>query len=298
MINWNGTGIRINGRQVFSTSGPRGLHVARNNGQTESDGYERSVVRILDDINRRAAGNILLDEIRRALHANTRQIDIRPFDSSNNAASGGNRVQMTPNGEIVRDERGNPRLHAGDDPATPSVEQRGEPVRGTGAGISPMVLFDPRTFSPHLSATSGFAADEVLFHELNHSKRQVQARNRRLPIGANYDNTEEFAAIVVTNIYSSEGGATWLRGSHRMSRPGLITAPGTFLDHDASQIFGGMGVTPQQPTQGQRFAQQFRRELNELARNDAQFCRRLAGVRAHFNPIREHFLNIGAIARS
>lgn len=291
MLLTNNNSIVINGQNVYGLSRSQGLRIVGSNSR-RSGQYESSVAAIIDAIGRRETGRILLGEIQTASHANSRRVEIFAFNEAN-AASGGDPEDQTPYGLQVRDSHGRPRSEAGDDPHTRRIERRGEPILGTGRGINPTLLFDPVRLSAHTSATAGFSAEEALFHELVHSKRQIQARSVNLPMGGQYDNNEEFIAILVTNIYSSEGGATWLRGNHRM--PGTQTDMGTILDIDAHEIFSDLGV-PQQPTASNRFAERYHRELNDFARSDAQFSRRLALVRAHFNPVRDHMVRIGAIS--
>jgi hypothetical protein len=72
---------------------------------------------------------------------------------------------------------------------------------------------DLRAFEP------GMLRDEVLLHELVHAGRLLHGfaqKSEKLTEGAAaaYEDREEFAAILVTNIYMSEKGAKALRASH------------------------------------------------------------------------------------
>lgn len=66
----------------------------------------------------------------------------------------------------------------------------------------------------------GLYPDEILFHELVHGLRGAAARFRGLPVSgglAGYNGTEEFIAVLATNIYVSDpsnGSKTGLRRDH------------------------------------------------------------------------------------
>jgi hypothetical protein len=83
-----------------------------------------------------------------------------------------------------------------------------------GGVMQGMVWYSPDTFSVHgaCSATKsaknhGLYWDEILFHELVHVFRRVSGKYSRLPVfgGLNkYTNSEEFVAVLLTNIYISD----------------------------------------------------------------------------------------------
>lgn len=52
----------------------------------------------------------------------------------------------------------------------------------------------------------GYDPAEMLLHELVHALREMSGRENTLPMGRGFDTREEFFAILVTNIYSSERG--------------------------------------------------------------------------------------------
>jgi hypothetical protein len=66
----------------------------------------------------------------------------------------------------------------------------------------------------------GSEPDEVLLHELIHAFRYASGRvpepnkQRKVPFQKQYDNIEEFIAILITNIYRSERGRKHLRSGH------------------------------------------------------------------------------------
>jgi hypothetical protein len=115
----------------------------------------------------------------------------------------------------------------------------GEVVAGALRGF---VNYSPDTFSLHgaCSATKstpnrGLFWDEILFHELVHVFRNVSRKWSQQPLVGGlyrYDDTEEFIAVMVTNIYISDRTnriKTGLRTDHQSFGP---------LVSDFSQPFG------------------------------------------------------------
>jgi hypothetical protein len=73
---------------------------------------------------------------------------------------------------------------------------------------------------------AGFQPDEIVFHELVHAARYLGGDFKQTPIPKmpDYDNEEEYFAVLVTNIYSSEKGRSFasFRKSHRLRlKPGM-----------------------------------------------------------------------------
>ncbi len=106
----------------------------------------------------------------------------------------------------------------------------------TGGAISiggnGIVSYSPDTFSLHgvCSATKsvqnrGLFWDEILFHELIHVFRAVSGKWSKSPLSfglVNYTNTEEFYAVLVTNIYISDRSnkiKSGLRADHKTFAP-------------------------------------------------------------------------------
>lgn len=118
---------------------------------------------------------------------------------------------------------------------------------------------------------------EILFHELVHALHQVSGtkNNRRLHGGLwRYNNTEEFDAITVTNIYASANGKgkrVLLRSSHTGFR-----AMEDELDDSFNFFKSGFMVF---------------RLIHEYNSANEAFCRKLEGVQCEFNPIRAYRRN-------
>lgn len=81
---------------------------------------------------------------------------------------------------------------------------------GTRQGFA---TYSPDTFAPHGACsaalgTSGRLGHEILFHELVHAFRGVSGKWNKVALGLNmsrYTDSEEFLAVMLTNIFISDG---------------------------------------------------------------------------------------------
>lgn len=145
-----------------------------------------------------------------------------------------------------------------------------------------VVLFTPWLLksTPCTKPSGGNSATlphERLFHELVHSLRRISLRNRPNKVTGrllHYSNTEEFIAILATNIFISDvtnGFKTSLRGGHAGHLP---------LDQEFASSF--------------RFFSHGTLAFNIVARfcdENRGFTRVLSNVRASFNPIAAYYKN-------
>jgi hypothetical protein len=103
-------------------------------------------------------------------------------------------------------------------------------VRGTGLGSDVTIFYTPIMWATSASSCTadvpcgpGSARDEVLLHEIFHGLRIMLGLQLCVKMGDHYTTEEEFYAILVTNIYSSELDRE-LRGNHeeftKLSKPG------------------------------------------------------------------------------
>lgn len=108
-----------------------------------------------------------------------------------------------------------------------------------------------------------FDVDDTLLHELVHALRLVRGLMCRQPLGDGWEDSEEFLAVMITNMYLSEKGKHYaLRGDYgRTFKP--LASPGSFA-------FGY-----------KELLKQFRDEMPELAR-------KLESVNCKFNPVRDY----------
>jgi hypothetical protein len=173
--------------------------------------YVQKVNECLTWIDLTKSGRILLRSIK--LHG--RPVEVRPYTKSNCNAEGG-----------------------------------GEVVHGSLRGYA---NFSPSTFSLHgacpANATkqnSGLFRDEILYHELVHVFRNVSSRwSRARLLGGlyRYDNSEEFLAVVLTNIYIADPSnriKTSLRADHKDFSPQAPAFSGRFGIFSAGQQVAGL----------------------------------------------------------
>jgi hypothetical protein len=78
------------------------------------------------------------------------------------------------------------------------------------------------------------ADDEVLIHELVHAGRQMNGLRYGMPVSGDYDNEEEYLAVVVANIYLSNKKLTRFRANH--TGHDALKDPDHFLDSKASNL--------------------------------------------------------------
>jgi hypothetical protein len=125
----------------------------------------------------------------------------------------------------------------------------------------------------------GSYVDEVLFHEIVHALRiMVGVSHIEEPVTAHYDNLEEYAAIVVSNIYLSEKRSKWFRADHS----GFTTLPRA---DDFLKNVQHVNLSPG-------------RLLDRLRHEHPKFFRELAflpPILARWNPARDYAIALGLI---
>lgn len=148
---------------------------------------------------------------------------------------------------------------------------------GTGGGADDIIHYTPQMWEPEGQPRiqgPGTRADELLFHELVHSTRNMRGLTCQKPMNGDYDDTEEYIAVAVTNIYLSEKGRA-LRGSHKWgSELAKPDAQRWYRDNPQK-----LNVHPQALVE--RFKEQQSSFYSALAKIPAS--------KAWFNPVREHF---------
>jgi len=154
------------------------------------------------------------------------------------------------------------------------------------------VKFDPHTYMSGSECyrkrsganpryNHGALPDEVLFHELSHALRGILSPRHpdELTGGLKrYGSVEEFYAVVLTNIYISDatnGHSSGLRADHNHGFPLEKELSGSFTFYESSP---------------QTFPL-----INQLVKENLDFCRKLAAIKASFNPLAAYFQNFHAI---
>jgi len=189
--------------------------------------HQKQMTGMLQEIRSRLAGKALLNET----NASTHTIAILPIDfvptskkwvkyHDNAIASPDSAVRST-----------TPGMYAG------RSSRDGSSLTGIGTGSDSQIFFSPERVRP---GGPGFNPDEILFHEMVHAVRDAQGASASgYHMGKGYDNAEEFAAIVVTNVYLSEKKQTQLRASHGR---GVLLDPDKFLDSPLVPAPGARGL--------------------------------------------------------
>jgi hypothetical protein len=213
----------------------------------QDDAYERGVISLLRQIGQSRTGGIIL----RAIHRMPQRLVIIPSNVSTES-------------EAIR--RDNELLLAF---RRIAVDELGR-VRASGPGTNP---------------------DEILLHELVHIVRMMRTWSnpssyRFANVGDGFGNIEEFYAVLIANIYSSET-ARPLRRDHSLTPGG-----GTRFLFPMINV-AGMAIPDRQD--GDLFFPQNRNSI-ELMRDDdigfgVQIFNELAQIGTDFNPLRElvHF---------
>jgi hypothetical protein len=122
----------------------------------------------------------------------------------------------------------------------------GTVVDGTGAGSGSVVRFTAGAWVG-VGVDSRVHPEDVLFHEMWHSLRQMLGLNKQtLLTGAEavFGDEEEFLAVLVANVFASEKGRPSLRGSYSLNFVELADQnPGAFYAAH-SQLIDRLGVDP------------------------------------------------------
>jgi hypothetical protein len=246
--------IEIDGDE--HTSGFLGLHWFPSAGASATkEHYEADVLTSLKRLVGRYIGWCVINEI---FYQRPRKMTILPYhptasDPVNAYASPTDRAAATMKDTTALDSQGN----------LPGPGK--DRIVGTGAGSSSIINFTPSIFSsgPGGPSGPGATADEILLHEMLHALRQMTGRAVREAVSGNpgMDNYEEFAAIVVTNVYRSELGLPQLRRDHH----GFLALTG-----------------PTATTAG--FKAAFSQYLNFMDVEQPRLCNNLRQARVGFNP--------------
>ena len=148
----------------------------------------------------------------------------------------------------------------------------------------PVVNYSPNVFNhgaachaqlKKAATNRGLYPDELLFHELVHGFRGAAARFRGLPVSgglSRYTGTEEFIAVLTTNIYVSDpsnGSKTGLRQDHKGFKP---------LEKELSGSFDFFRSSKNAYTL-----------IDQFCTENPAFTKWIAGVKAPFNPIAAYY---------
>ena len=118
---------------------------------------------------------------------------------------------------------------------------------GTGKGSDVEIRYTPWLFNPSAGGGPGMVdPDEVLLHEMLHGLREMFGVFMPGTKTQRFDTSEEFVAILVTNIYRSETGRTGLRADHSFNSTlsPALSDPAAFATTFRSDLLLMQGENP------------------------------------------------------
>ena len=227
-------------------------------GNSAAPDYERKVVGVLGTVASNSVGAALLQTIRTALmivpHVGN---ELNAYASGDNTDRAGN--------------TGHRRYSCGD--ATPLTTPWGTPQRyAAGGGTSSTVNFTPDQWMTgglahhqHKSIGAGARRDEILFHEMAHSIRQMAGVMNCSDAPPGFDTKDEYWSVLTSNIYASACNRPLRKNHHGFKAISL---------EDAKVYFG-------------KYAQM----TGWMCREMPTFTRAVSGiVWIAFNPFRDYYL--------
>jgi Effector protein len=210
------------------------------------DDYPRKIGAVYDKILSNPVGKVIIDDIKATSRDLTfkprKQTDIEKYGVCDAGTQALDQAAAAPNGVGGNGPaiwyKGYP-----DDVTTPNDEryEKSNIVtddKGTGAGSGVEIGFDPDNYTEAcIKRGPSSQPDEVLLHEMVHALRMMQGQYNKVPTkNAFYDDEEEFLAIVIANVYTSQkDAAALLRGNHHDHErlwPPLNTSAGFIADKD------------------------------------------------------------------
>jgi len=244
-------------------------------GNLPAQTYEKQVLTLLRRIRATLTGRALFRELRRHRQHIVR---IRPSETDKDVGPHRNEARSRAKDWQRAMARNQPMLYSDGSPWAGNVT-------GTGRGSDTTVFFTPSGYGYPLTVLksdqaviakflcemqlAGAQADEVLFHELVHAMRQIRGLIYLGIPRDGFQNEEEFIAILLTNIYSSE--------THRPPRSNHVDLRCEADDTDAAFL---PELTP--PTYRSL-------TIGKLILQQKEIALEIGTVPADFNPIRQYY---------
>ena len=162
-----------------------------------------------------------------------------------------------------------------------------------GKGTPVRLKFNPKANLGWL--TGGVSGDVLLVHELTHAYRSASGRFDPAPLGAlvnpesarrngelvrRFPNWEEWFAVVVENVFASEGGKKILRTNWDILLPSSAFDPGYIK-------FWGI-PTGGPRTDSEQFAIDYRPAISRMFQVEAPLYNAMKASGAWFNPVRDY----------
>lgn len=166
--------------------------------------YEKGVAGTLKTIRLNRVGQVLVDNL-------NRQLKIKPWLPSTPAQKPNAFASPTNDRKAIATNQG---VYSCSDGTPRNAPVTGAHIKGLGGGSDSEIQFNPSNWmtqgladSKAKSIPPGKREDEILFHEMVHSLRQMIGQMNCSIAAEGYDTKEEVWSIMTTNIYS----AAWNR---------------------------------------------------------------------------------------
>jgi hypothetical protein len=218
----------------------RDLTVNINSYRFQKKLYVRQVTEVLSDISQQDTGSALFDEISRI----GKDVYITPYwyfgDGSTN--SGGLKAKFNIGKNKYRNQNYSVFPAYGDNATTQPLGKPDQNGHSDVAIAFTASMWGPTKFNRRTNLWTGTSVasgpgsgpDEVLYHELVHATRTMLAKFDLKPVNKDYDNKEEYIAVLVTNIYLAENAPDQkhpkLRAGHS-AQHNEMRDPAGFLDN-------------------------------------------------------------------
>jgi len=169
--------------------------------------YEEWVVYELNLILSRWSGWCVLSEVF-SMNRNGRKMSIKPYSPTPDDPLNAYAAPLDPQAATLK---GAPQKFGGGPQAGKDIP--GAPP-GTGKGSDVEIRYTPWLFRPGIGGPGTNDPDEILLHEIVHGLREMSGLYFPGTKTQRFDTSEEFVAILVSNIYRSETGRPGLRADH------------------------------------------------------------------------------------
>lgn len=240
-----GPNILIDGAQVRASLDNQPLTTVANS-NADADAYEIRTQNVLREISGNPAGKILLDGFTSLQH----KVTIRPVNAAASRSFGAQADSNDPTAA---------RSRTGSDSTLWYDSIHSNPVA--------MQARDP---------DHHWRADDILFHECVHAMRQIMGVWRTAPM-AEWKDTEEFYAVMMTNIYLSRGGRDAdMRGDYSPAFKAL----------DPALRYGYSPTTHNR--EGQAFASKYNYEILSFRSDTFDVYLDISKMPLGWNPLREY----------
>ena len=166
---------------------------------------------------------------------------------------------------------------------------------GTGKGSSTIIEYHPATWRQRMKSTHrldpGAGPGEMLFHEAVHALRNLSGviDDRTVTANLRMDSSEEFIAVLLTNLYRQERGFKAIRSSHH----GFQATPTPYSFQDVSRGPSGRTISatvevnpdPNELINPEKYAEFYKVPIKQFFDSQPVFFLSMAISRVAHNPL-------------